>query len=114
VKWIFKGSVNTGPAGENDPNRSLVTIVASDEAAEPRSRLAASPPPLPTSDSIWLGNVQLVRMRKLYFSEKPSDPNRPDSPTVFMITVDGNTPAPFDPHASEPEMTVHQGDVEDW
>jgi FtsP/CotA-like multicopper oxidase with cupredoxin domain len=126
VEWIFKGvpkgaharlitrSVNTGPAGENDPNRSLATIVASDGAAEPRSRLAASPAPLPVSDSIWLGNVQPVRVRKLYFSERPSDPDRPDSPTVFMITVDGSTPAPFDPHSSEPEMTVHQGDVEDW
>jgi FtsP/CotA-like multicopper oxidase with cupredoxin domain len=126
VEWIFKGvpkgaharlitrSVDTGPAGENDPVRSLAAIVASDGAPESQARLAASPVPLPASDSVWLGNVQPVRVRKLYFSERPSDPDRPDSPLVYMITVDGNAPAPFDPHAAEPDITVHQGDVEDW
>jgi len=55
-----------------------------------------------------------VEKRKLYFSERPEDPNRANSPTVFMITVDGQTPAPFNPHAIHPDITVHQGDVEDW
>ena len=126
VEWIFKGlpkgadarlitrSVDTGPAGENDPARPLASIVASSTAPEPQSRLAASPVPLPPSDSVWLGNVQPARVRKLYFSEKPSDPNRPESPTVFMITVDGETPAPFDPHSDQPDITARQGDVEDW
>jgi FtsP/CotA-like multicopper oxidase with cupredoxin domain len=126
VEWIFKGvpqgvrarlitrSVDTGPAGENDPVRPLANIVASDEAPEPQSRLGASPVPFPPSDSVWLGDVQPVRVRKLYFSERPSDPNRPDSPLVYMITVDGQTPSPFDPHTTEPDITVHQGDVEDW
>lgn len=31
-----------------------------------------------------------------------------------MITEDGHTPAPFDPHRTQPDITVHQGDVEDW
>jgi FtsP/CotA-like multicopper oxidase with cupredoxin domain len=31
-----------------------------------------------------------------------------------MITVDGQTPAPFNPYAPQPNITVHQGDVEDW
>jgi FtsP/CotA-like multicopper oxidase with cupredoxin domain len=126
AEWIFKGvpqgahvhfitrSVDTGPAGENDPVRPLADIVASDHAPEPQSLLAASPVPLPPSDSVWLGNVQPARVRKLYFSEKPSDPNHPDSPTVFMLTVDGQTPAPYDPHATQPDITAHQGDVEDW
>ena len=55
-----------------------------------------------------------MRERKLYFSEKAQDPNDPASPTVFYITVDGQTPAPFDPTAPNPNITVHQGDVEDW
>jgi FtsP/CotA-like multicopper oxidase with cupredoxin domain len=126
AEWIFKGvpqgahvrfitrSVDTGPAGENDPVRPLADIVASSHAPEPRSLLAASPAPLPPSDSVWLGNVQPARVRRFYFSERPSDPNHPDSPTVFMITVDGQTPAPYDPHATQPDITVHQGDVEDW
>lgn len=127
VEFIFKGiqkvaqarlitrSVDTGPAGENDPARPLAAIVASDDAPETPLRLAASPEPLPPSSLVWLGDVKPVETRKLYFSERPEDPNHPaNSPTVFMITVDGQTPAPFDPHATHPDITVHQGDVEDW
>jgi FtsP/CotA-like multicopper oxidase with cupredoxin domain len=126
VEFIFKGlpkgaqarfitrSVDTGPAGENDPARPLATVVTSDRVAAPSLRLAASPAPLPRSPLVWLGDVKPVRARKLYFSERPEDPASPNSPTVFMITVDGQTPAPFDPHAKQPDITVRQGDVEDW
>ena len=126
VEFIFKGlakgaraslitrSVDTGPAGENDPARPLAKIVVSDTAPEPPSRLATSPQPLPAHALVWLGNVKPVRTRKLYFSERPQDPNSPASPTVFMITVDGETPTPFDPQAREPDITVRQGEVEDW
>ena len=51
---------------------------------------------------------------KLYFSEKPQDPRTPRAPPGFFITVDGQTPAAFDPMAKTPNITVHQGDVEDW
>ena len=126
VEFLFKGlpegakarfitrSVDTGPAGENDPVRPLATVVASDRAPEPALRLATSPAPLPRCSLVWLGDVRPVRTRKLYFSERPADPASPTSPTVFMITVDGQTPAPFDPRASSPDITVRQGDVEDW
>jgi FtsP/CotA-like multicopper oxidase with cupredoxin domain len=126
AEFIFKGvakgeqarlitrSVDTGPAGENDPVRPLAAIVASGDVPEPGSRLAASPEPLPASSQVWLGNVKPVRMRRLYFSERPSDPNDAKSPTVFMITEEGKTPAPYDPHGAEPDITVHQGEVEDW
>jgi hypothetical protein len=70
--------------------------------------------PIPINSSVWLGNVKPGRTRKLYFSERPQDPDSPGSPTVFMLTVDGKTPAPFDPHATEPDILVRQGEVEDW
>jgi FtsP/CotA-like multicopper oxidase with cupredoxin domain len=108
------GKVDTGPAGENDPTRPLATLVAAPHAPEPRRKLESAPTPLPPPHSVWLGDVKPVRERKLYFSEKAQDPNNPASPTVFYITVDGQTPAPFDPHAPNPNITVHQGDVEDW
>jgi FtsP/CotA-like multicopper oxidase with cupredoxin domain len=126
TEFIFKGlpegaqgslvtrTVDTGPAGENDPTRPLATVVASAGAAEPRSHLAASPTPLPPSGSVWLGNVAPAHVRKLYFSEQPQDPSNPTSPTKFFITVDGQTPAVFDPNATMPNITVQQGDVEDW
>jgi FtsP/CotA-like multicopper oxidase with cupredoxin domain len=74
--------------------------------ASPESLL---PPSLP-----WLGDATPVRTRKLYFSEKLEDPNNPDSPTTFYITVDGQTPTPFDPSSDVPSIVVKQGDVEDW
>jgi FtsP/CotA-like multicopper oxidase with cupredoxin domain len=50
----------------------------------------------------------------LYFSETLQDPADPNSATSFFLTVDGQTPTPFDPTASEPNIVVHQGEVEDW
>lgn len=107
-------SVDTGPGGENDPNRALAKIVASPEAPEPPSRLSTSPQPLPPLKEPWLGSVTPTRVRHLYFSEKLSNPNDPTSAVEFYITVDGQKPKAFDPHAPMPNIVVKQGTVEDW
>ena len=107
-------TVDTGQGGENDPNRALASIEATPEAPEPRSRLPESAAPLPVASRPWIGDVRPVRVRKLFFSEKLSDPANPNSATEFYITADGQTPVAFDPHASTPNIVVHQGDVEDW
>jgi FtsP/CotA-like multicopper oxidase with cupredoxin domain len=107
-------TVDTGQGGENDPNRALATIVASDRAPEPQSRLPASPEPLARRATPWLGSVAPDRVRKLYFSEKLTNPSDPNSATEFYITVEGQTPRPFDPAATQPDIVVKQGDVEDW
>jgi FtsP/CotA-like multicopper oxidase with cupredoxin domain len=126
VEFIVKGppmgtagllvtrTVDTGSGGENDPNRALATITASEDAPEPRSTLDATPKPLPASTVPWLGSVTPVRTRRLYFSEKLLDPNDPNSATTFYITVDGQTPTAFDPSSDVPDIIVKQGDVEDW
>jgi FtsP/CotA-like multicopper oxidase with cupredoxin domain len=106
--------VDTGPAGENDPSRPLATIVADADAPELSSHLAPAPAPLRLPSPAALKNVAPLRVRKLYFSEAPQDPADPKSPTVFFLTVDGQTPAPFNPGAPAPNITVRQGDVEDW
>jgi FtsP/CotA-like multicopper oxidase with cupredoxin domain len=107
-------TVDTGAGGENDPNRMLATITASESAPEPQSKLAASPEPLPPSTLPWLGSVTPARVRKLYFSEKLLNPSDPNSATTFFLTVEGQTPAPFDPASGVPDVVVKQGDVEDW
>ncbi len=107
-------TVDTGVGGENDPNRMLATIAASEDAPEPRSKLASSPVPLPPPTQPSLGNVAPVRIRKLYFSEKLLDPNDPNSATTFYITVEGQEPKPFDPASGVPDIVAKQGDVEDW
>jgi FtsP/CotA-like multicopper oxidase with cupredoxin domain len=126
VEFIVKGpptgvpgllvtrTVDTGVGGENDPNRALAIITAATDAPEPRSTLAAAPEPLAPSALPWLGSVAPARTRKLYFSEKFLDPNDPNSPTTFFITVDGQAPTPFDPASGVPDIVVKQGDVEDW
>jgi FtsP/CotA-like multicopper oxidase with cupredoxin domain len=107
-------TVDTGPAGENDPTRPLATIVAMPDAPEQGVRLAASPAPLPRPATVWLGDVKPVRTRTLYFSEQPHDPNDPNSRTDFFITVEGQQPKVFDPNDRTPNVIAQQGDVEDW
>jgi FtsP/CotA-like multicopper oxidase with cupredoxin domain len=107
-------TVDTGQGGENDPNRALATIRAAPDAAQARSMLPREHEPLPPAEVPWLGSAAPVRVRKLYFSEKLSNPADPNSATEFYLTLDGEMPKTFDPASPEPNITVRQGDVEDW
>jgi FtsP/CotA-like multicopper oxidase with cupredoxin domain len=107
-------TVDTGPGGENDPNRMLARIVAKGDAPEPASRLSRSPEPLASSATPWLGAVAPVRVRRLYFSEKLDNPDDPTSAVEFYLTEEGRQPKMFDMTASEPDIVVQQGTVEDW
>jgi FtsP/CotA-like multicopper oxidase with cupredoxin domain len=111
---LITRTVNTGHDGENDPNRALASVVAAADTTEPRSRLPTQSVPLPPPKMRWLGDVTPVRSRKLFFSERRSDPADPNSPTLFFLTEDGETERVFDPASPRPNITVHQGDVEDW
>jgi FtsP/CotA-like multicopper oxidase with cupredoxin domain len=111
---LITRTVDTGPVGENDPTRPLATIVAVPNAPEPSVQLAINPAPLPRANSAWLGDVKPARTRRLYFSEKPHDPQNPNSRTDFYITVEGQEPKLFDPNDTAPNIIVPQGDVEDW
>lgn len=111
---LITRSVNTGPAGENDPTRPLAVMRAAADAPQAVSVLPAFSTPLAPSPFPWLANMKPVRTRKLYFSEHPRDTADPKSPMVFMLTVEGQKPAPFDPHSGIPNIIAHQGDVEDW
>jgi FtsP/CotA-like multicopper oxidase with cupredoxin domain len=126
VEFIVKGpplgvsglfvtrTVDTGPGGENDTNRALATITASEDAPEPRSSFSTSPEPRPPLSVPWLGSVTPIVTRKLYFSEKLLEPNNPNSAAEFYLTVEGQRPAPFDPRSSVPNIVAKQGTVEDW
>ncbi len=107
-------TVDTGPGGENDPNRTLALIDVSDRAPEPRARLSPNPKPLPAQALPWLGDVKPVRVRHLYFSEKLQDPNSPPSAVEFYLTVEGQKVEAFDPDSAEPNIVARQGTVEDW
>jgi FtsP/CotA-like multicopper oxidase with cupredoxin domain len=107
-------TVDTGPSGENDPNRAIATVVASKDAVELSSQLSSSSSPLPPPQLPWLGSVAPVRTRRLYFSEKLVDPNDPTSATEFYLTVDGQTPQMFDHKSGVPNIIARQGTIEDW
>ena len=106
-------TVNTGTGGENDPNRPLVGIVSTPDAPSPQSSLPITARPLPAPTVPWLGSVTPVRTRRLYFSEEIPDPKNP-ADTRFYLTVEGQTPAVFDPASTQPNIVVKQGEVEDW
>jgi FtsP/CotA-like multicopper oxidase with cupredoxin domain len=106
--------VDTGPGGENDPNRALALITASEDAPEPRSKLGAEPRPLAATGLPWLGDAAPVRTRKLYFSEKPIDPEKPNAAMEFYLTLEGEKPRVFDPESTAPNIVATQGTVEDW
>jgi len=107
-------TVDTGPAGENDPTRPLATVVADPAIPLLQTRLDTMPGAPTPSRLPWLGDVQPTQTRTLYFSEKVRDPNDPGSPIEFYITVDGRQPKVFDPNSRTPDIVVQQGDVEDW
>jgi FtsP/CotA-like multicopper oxidase with cupredoxin domain len=107
-------TVDTGPGGENDPNRMLAKIVASSQSDPTRSRLPTGEKPLAAPVDAWLGDVAPVRTRRLYFSEKLLDPNNPTSAIEFYLTVDGQEPKMFDMASQIPNIVVQQGTVEDW
>ncbi len=82
-------AVNTGPGGENDPNRPLISIVASPDAAAPSSTLPVSAGPLPAPALPWLGKRNAgARAEALFLGRRPG-PSDPNSPTNFYLTVEG-------------------------
>jgi FtsP/CotA-like multicopper oxidase with cupredoxin domain len=107
-------NINTGPDGDNDPQRPIAAIKVSATAPNPTLSVGnvSGPPPVKMRFT-GLAQAMPVKHRKLYFSEVLSDPTDPNSPTNFFITVDGATPTLFDPN-NPPAIITTQGSVEDW
>ena len=106
-------NVDTGPVGDSDPQRPLAAIKPTDTGTSlPTIMPIPSSAPNPQQFE-GLHDAAVTRHRHLYFSEVISDPSNPASPTNFFITVDGGTPALFDP-TNPPAITTTQGSVEDW
>jgi FtsP/CotA-like multicopper oxidase with cupredoxin domain len=105
-------TIDTGPIGDNDPQRTLATIqTVSNPPALPAVPAATGTPVASMFPN--LAAEKATAKRTLYFSEVLSDPTNPASPTNFFITVDGATPVLFDPN-NPPAIVTTQGSVEDW
>jgi len=97
-------SVDTGPDGDNDPQRVLATIVGSASTESGMALPAAVAPPASHLRFSGLAAARVTAKRHLYFSENT---------TQFFITVDGQTPVAFSPD-NPPAIVTRQGSVEDW
>jgi FtsP/CotA-like multicopper oxidase with cupredoxin domain len=107
-------TVDTGPDGDNDPARPLIEIKPEYHAASPTLRMPTESRSEESKPRFAnLADCKPVVHRKLYFSEVLADPNDPESPTNFYITVDGQTPVLFNPD-NPPAIETTQGTVEDW
>jgi FtsP/CotA-like multicopper oxidase with cupredoxin domain len=105
-------NIDTGPAGDNDPQRTVAIL---QKATGPASLPAVEPATGAFTGTRFAGLAAAAptASRKLYFSEVISDPSNPASPTNFFITVDGATPTLFDSN-NPPAIITTQGSVEDW
>lgn len=94
---------------DQDPTRPLASIAVSPTAAPAPPSLV----PLETVTSPLhapLAALRPVRSRTLYFSEAQTAAGGTD----YFITEEGRTPAVFDPSREQADITVRQGEVEDW
>jgi len=98
--------VNTGPDGDNDPQRTLFTITPDTGAPEPTLQIGQVDGPASPSRFAGLSTTPVTSNRTLYFSE--DNPNQ-----QFFITVEGQTPTLFSAN-NPPAIITRQGSVEDW
>jgi FtsP/CotA-like multicopper oxidase with cupredoxin domain len=106
-------NIDTGPDGDNDPQRPIATLTTSGGDRRAQRAIPAVSGPPNRQRFAGLASAQPTASRTLYFSEVLSDPTNPASPTNFFITVDGQTPTLFSPD-NPPAIVTTQGSVEDW
>ena len=104
-------TVDTGPNGDNDPQRTLATIRPPTSSARSSLRAERKLPTVigPTWQQRFdnLATARRTAKRKLYFSESAGEDSG------FFITVDGYIPRLFYANAP-PAIVTTQGSVEDW
>ncbi len=98
-------NIDTGPDGDNDPQRPLLAIQTSPFAPEPVAVPLVSGVPN-VQRFAGLLSAPVTATRTLYFSED-------NAVQQFFITVDGATPVLFSAN-NPPAITTTQGSVEDW
>ena len=109
--------LDTGPGGDNDPERTLAVLTTADgDGVKPmRSMPAATTDALPPALFARVDDAQVTARRRLYFSEKSqfSSKSRVENRINFYITVDGAKPVLFNSQ-NPPAIVTNQGAVEEW
>jgi FtsP/CotA-like multicopper oxidase with cupredoxin domain len=111
--------INTGPLGDDDPQRPLATIQLVDEAPSLGSDgVVPAFKKVNTSSRRFAGlaSAPIAEHRTVYFDENcPAipDPTMPCTPTKFFMGVVGKPEHIFDPNLP-PDIVATQGTVEQW
>ena len=103
---------DTGPAGDNDTQRTIANLVNA-RYSDPMPSRSGESRPVAKVPSKPYGDTRPVVQRRLYFSQRSSNPQDPDNFVLYFITVEGQTPAPYK-MGMPPNIVVHQGDMEEW
>ncbi|MBV8731354.1 MAG: multicopper oxidase domain-containing protein [Acidobacteriia bacterium] len=102
---LYTLNIDTGPDGDSDPMRPILSIQTSASAPEPALVPSVSGPAGPQRfEGLAAATPNITRT--LYFSEK-------NAQQQFFITVDGQMPTLFNAD-NPPAITTTQGSVEDW
>ena len=111
--------INTGPLGDDDPQRPLATIQLVDEAPSlGRDGVVPAFKQVNTSSQRFAGlaTAPIAARRVVYFDENCPpipDPTMPCTPTKFFMGVVGKPEHIFDPNLP-PDIVATQGTVEQW
>lgn len=105
---ILRSVAPAAPRPDQDPMRPLAAIAVSSTATPPQPliHMGTVGSPLQASHAA----MRAGRSRTLYFSEAQTASGATD----YFITEEGSTPAGFDPSRERADITVRQGEVEDW
>jgi len=103
---------DTGLAGDNDTERTIANLVNA-RYSDPVPSHAGEGRPVAKVPSKSYEDTRPVVQRRLYFSQRSSNPQDPDNFVLYFITVEGQTPAPYK-MGMPPNIVVHQGDLEEW
>ncbi|MGD0192139.1 MAG: multicopper oxidase domain-containing protein [Rhizomicrobium sp.] len=106
---LIEDRIDTGPAGDSDPYRPLVTIQTTQQALN----LPVTPGPTGPPAKQRFANLLLQKVtakRSLYFDERNFAGG---GQTLFFITVKGQNEVQFNANLP-PAITTNQGAVEEW
>jgi len=100
--------INTGPLGDEDPNRPIATIQLVSNDTQSSDNALPQSNGLSTAQQRFAGlsSQTLTATRTIYFSENPVT-------NQFFITVQGQTPQLFN-NNNPPSIVTTQGAVEQW
>jgi FtsP/CotA-like multicopper oxidase with cupredoxin domain len=110
--------INTGPLGDNDPQRPLATVelAAKDDSAAVENVPAFQPVNTRSQRFAGLAAEPIAERRVVYFDENcPPIPNpaMPCTPNQFFMAVVGKPEHVFNPDLP-PDIVATQGTVEQW